>query len=362
MIAGRHFSSDYGEARAKFLAACNKANARVEPIQNPNTGPDGESLFTDVAALGRAEAKCALLLCSGTHGVEGFAGSAIQTGLLHDGIASRLPDGLRLVMIHALNSFGFAHLRRVNEDNVDLNRNFVDHAASHPANTAYESLASVIALRSCSRLAALGSLLRLKFYGLIHGRAKLQAAISGGQYTHPDGLFYGGQVETWSNRTFRAVVTRHLADATHVVFVDVHTGLGPFGHGEIIMGEAKGLPAYERAAAWWGDRTKSVKTDETVSTDMTGAIKFALHDELPDTEITAVSLEFGTFPAVTVLQAMRAENWLHHHSGSGHPRAGAIKAEMRRVFYPDTDDWKNRVWQQGQEVVGRVLAGLSEAG
>ena len=127
------------------------------------------------------------------------------------------------------------------------------------------------------------------------------------------------------------------------------------------MGEAKGSPAYERAAAWWGDRTKSVKTGETVSTNMTGAIKFALHDELPVAEITAVSLEFGTSPAVTVLQAMQAENWLHHHSGSGHPRAGAIEAEMRRVFYPNTDDWKNRVWQQGQEVVGRALTGLSEA-
>ena len=56
---------------------------------------------------------------------------------------------------------------------------------------------------------------------------------------------------------------------------------------------------------------------------------------------------------------MQAENWLHHHGGADHPRAGAIKAEMRRVFYPDTDDWKDRVWRQGKEVVDRTLAGLS---
>ena len=38
-------------------------------------------------------------------------------------------------MIHALNPFGFAHLRRANEDNVDLNRNFVDHeGGNYPEN------------------------------------------------------------------------------------------------------------------------------------------------------------------------------------------------------------------------------------
>ena len=356
------FSANYGEARVKFLAASEAASARVEPFRNPITGPNGEPLVTDVAVLGPDDAELVLLLCSGTHGAEGFAGSAIQTGLLRDGIASRLPDSVRLVMIHALNPFGFAHLRRATEDNVDLNRNFVDHTTDCPANPAYDTLATVIALRSCSRLAAWGSLIRLRWYGLIHGRANLRAAISDGQYTHPDGLFYGGQSETWSNRTFRAIVSRHLTDAARVAFVDLHTGLGPFGYGEIIMGELKWSPSYERAVSWWGDRVKSVKADESVSTDMTGAIKFALHDQLPDTEITAVTLEFGTFPGAKVLQAMQAENWLHHHGGADHPRAGTIKAEMRRVFYPGTDDWKEQVWRQGQEVVDQALAGLAGEG
>ena len=362
MNAARIFSADYGEARAKFLAACDATNAPVEPFRNPNTGPSGEPLFTDVAALGPVDADRALLLCSGTHGVEGFAGSAIQTGLLRDGITSRLPDGVRLVMIHALNPFGFAHLRRANDDNVDLNRNFVDHAVTHPANPAYEALASAIALRYCSRLAAWVSLIRLQCYGLIHGRAKLRAAISSGQYTHPDGLFYGGPAETWSNRTFRAVVSRHLADAARVAFVDLHTGLGPFGHGEVMVSADPGSAEHRRALAWWGERVKSVTAGESVSTYLTGATKLSFDHLRASAEVTAATLEFGTFPAVTVLRAMQAENWLHHHGGADHPRAAAIKAEMRRVFYPDTDDWKDRVWQQGRAVAAQALAGLAEAG
>ena len=353
MNAVGQFSADYGESRAKFLAACNAANARVEPFRNPNTGPDGEPLFTDVALLGPDDCEIVLLVCSGTHGVEGFAGSAIQTGLLRDGIASRLPDGLRLVMVHVLNPFGFAHLRRVNEDNVDLNRNFVDHVAPHPANPAYDILADAISPRSCSAIATVWALARLQWYGLIHGQSALRAAVSGGQYSHPDGLFFGGHVEAWSNRTLRMIVSNHLDGAARVAFLDLHTGLGPFGHGEIMVSAVPGSPEHGRAVAWWGKRTKSV------STDMTGTTWSVLDQMQTSAEVTAAILEFGTFPAITVLRAMQAENWLHHHGDTDHPRATAIKAEMRRAFYPDTADWKSQVWRQGREVVDQTLAGLS---
>ena len=82
---------------------------------------------------------------------------------------------------------------------------------------------------------------------------------------------------------------------------------------------------------------------------------------VPQSEITAVSLEFGTSSLVTVLRAMQAENWLHHHGGADHPRAAKIKTEMRRVFYPDADDWKSLVWHQANEVVEKALVGLSDA-
>jgi hypothetical protein len=41
--------------------------------------------------------------------------------------------------VHALNPFGFAWLRRVNEYNVDLNRNFQDFNKSLPSSAPYEA-------------------------------------------------------------------------------------------------------------------------------------------------------------------------------------------------------------------------------
>ncbi len=122
-----YFSDTYQEARSKFLKAVRAANAELEYFLNPVRGAESEELYTDVASINLPDADRVLVLISGTHGIEGFAGSAIQTGLLREDIAGELPKDTGLLFIHALNPYGFSHLRRYTEDNVDLNRNFVDH-------------------------------------------------------------------------------------------------------------------------------------------------------------------------------------------------------------------------------------------
>ena len=79
---------------------------------------------------------------------------------------------------------------------------------------------------------------------------------------------------------------------------------------------------------------------------------------LPDTEVTAVGLEFGTVPPEKVFWALRAENWLHHHDGKGYPDAEKIKRELVQVFYPNTETWKHQIWEQGKEIVKQTLANL----
>ena len=166
MSESEYFSSSYQAARRKFLGAAHGAAAGIESIPHPHVGPDGEPLFVDVGFIGSREAARILVVISGTHGVEGFAGSGIQTGLLLEGIASRLPPGVSLLMLHSLNPFGMSHLRRVTEDNIDLNRNFRNHAAPYPRNLAYERLADVIAPQSLSALSEVASWSRLLWYRL----------------------------------------------------------------------------------------------------------------------------------------------------------------------------------------------------
>src|SRR5690606_2505697 len=140
-LAGACFAPDYASARARFLAAAARAGARVDVFVNDvATGPGGGSLTTDVAVLGPAHAPAALMLVSGRHGTEGFVGSAAQGALL-GAVATGVPlPPVRVVLVHAINPYAFAHITRTTENNVDLNRNFIDWSAGAPGNPAYAEL------------------------------------------------------------------------------------------------------------------------------------------------------------------------------------------------------------------------------
>ena len=145
-----YFSTDYIEARTKFLDAAKRAGARIEAYRNPNRGPEGGTLFTDTAWLGPMDAKRVLVTLSATHGVEGFCGSAVQSGSLASGLASDLPGDTALLSIHAINPYGMSHRWRCTVEIIDLNRNFRDFKEPVPGNPGYEHLADAIAPESVS--------------------------------------------------------------------------------------------------------------------------------------------------------------------------------------------------------------------
>jgi len=135
----RRFPDCYIDARRRFRQAAAGRGARLTAFANERCrGPAGERLLTDVACVTPAAANRVLVLVSGVHGIEGFAGSAAQVQFLEEQGAD-LPPRTAVVLVHALNPFGFAHERRVNEDNVDINRNFVDHSRP-PDNADYETV------------------------------------------------------------------------------------------------------------------------------------------------------------------------------------------------------------------------------
>ena len=133
------FSANYEQAREKFLLAAQEAGLPVEQHLHPFRGPRGEDLSMDVVRDGPADARALLVVTSACHGVEGFAGSAVQVACLRDagwrGYAHARE--VAVLYVHALNPWGFAHLRRVTHEKVDLNRNFVDFSHPLPANDGY---------------------------------------------------------------------------------------------------------------------------------------------------------------------------------------------------------------------------------
>ncbi len=118
-----------------------------------------------MARLGPRDASRVLITISATHGAEGFCGSGAQVGSFEVGLGRELPADTALVAIHAINPYGFAWLRRVTEDNVDLNRNFVDHSAPLPRNPGYDELADAICPSEWQDAARDAARRRLEAYG-----------------------------------------------------------------------------------------------------------------------------------------------------------------------------------------------------
>src|SRR2546430_11472 len=164
---------------------CETWNRRWDRRTFPSCSSSG---LAPTRGCGSAAAAGLLLLISGTHGVEGFCGSGCQVALLHDPtfIAEVERSGIAVLMLHALNPYGFSHLRRVNEDNADLNRNFVDFGSPLPVNRAYALMHSLLLPATWPPPG--DSETRLNTWIAQHGRKAYQAAVSGGQYQYPDGF------------------------------------------------------------------------------------------------------------------------------------------------------------------------------
>ena len=351
------FSKSYAEARQKFLATAAQAGLQVESHIHPNKGRDGEELAMDVAREGPADAKHVLLVSSACHGVEGYCGSGVQIDALrsaewHKAVAQ---SGVAVVYVHALNPHGFSHVRRVTQENVDLNRNFHDFSKPLPDNTAYKEVQHLLLPDVWPPNEA--NMQATMQYIATHGMPKLQAAVSQGQHHDPKGLFFGGQAPTWSNQTIRKVLKQHGGTAQKLAWIDLHTGLGPSGIGERIYAGANDAATIQRARTWWGNIT-SVYDGTSSSAFLTGLMWMSVQDECPQTEYTGIALEYGTLPMNDMLMALRADHWLHLHPEASDDLKKSIKAQIFNAFYTDTDEWRAQIISQARDAMAQAIQGL----
>jgi hypothetical protein len=353
------FARSYAEARTKFLAAAEAAGLEVHSRVHPLRGRDGEELALDIARFGPPDARSLLVVSSGCHGAEGFCGSGVQNALLADAGLHRRAQagGVAMLVLHALNPYGFSWIRRTTQENVDLNRNWLDFSLPLPRNEGYDEIASFVVPASWPPPPAAEQ--GLADFAARHGARALQAAFSAGQYHHPEGLFFGGHRPTWSRQTLTHVLEEQGRRCARLAWIDLHTGLGPSGHGERIFADRNDAAALARARAWWGAEVTSMYDGTSTSAELTGLLFNAAYQACPQAEYTGIALEYGTQPLDQVMAALRADQWLYNHPEAAPELRAAIKQQMRDAFYTDTPEWKERIVEQGLHAAAQALAALA---
>lgn len=348
------FSPDYVAARARFRAAAHAQRATLEHHPLDALGPDGEDLSVDVARIGRPDADRIVVVSSGLHGVEGFFGSAVQSAVLEEALGSwRPPEDGALLLIHGLNPWGMAWRRRVNEDNVDLNRNFL--LPDEPWRGVPEGYADLDRLLHPRTPPGTFDpfLLRALWLGIRRGGSVVQAQAAAGQYDRPRGLFFGGNGPSPTSVLLREQLGRWFGPATRILHLDLHTGVGPRGRLHLLSPRPPDAPQLQGLAASFGKELLIPRPPD--APEVRGAFLPWMAHHLGEDRYEGLVAEVGTVGPMSLLAALRAENRAHHHGEPDAPATEKARERLSRALDPISPRWRKRVVLTGVRLVQRAL-------
>jgi len=400
------FAGSYEAARAQFrsLSRASGASLFSLPIASNGTWPP---LSIDVALFGAQQHADVLRLTtddspllvhvSGTHGAEGYSGSAVQLALLRRWAAdpAARPAGVRVALVHALNPFGFHHGRRWNEDGVDLNRNLLTDAEfarltaeGEERHETYVKLVKPIVDWDAPYSVVGEARMWVGFLTAIaaNGFTAMKKALVSGQYRCAGCCFYGGASLSASHASLLQWLGEQTPSARSVIFLDVHTGLGPRGVDTLSSHQTKGPDQQADAMleAIFGNASNGDVADRDFILDIAGssgnlngpaAKPTALSDGSYEVMLGGtgeylprmragwaralhVTQEFGTRPGILVARAMAIESAEWRHRG-GTPLGART---MRDAFYVRTGSWQRAVVRRGVEAVAQALKALADDG
>lgn len=346
---GHFIPPDYATARALFRKSVERCGHSVSAY------PVHGDLTIDIARIGPADARCLVTISGGLHGVEGRFGTGVQLAALEQS----WPKTIALLLVHALNPFGYAYWRRMNEDNVDLNRNFLRAGELYSGAPPFFDAADRI-VSPKHRPVVDPFITRLWWLKNRIGEPALRKAIAVGQYVSPRGLFYGGKAKSRTHQILDDNVVDWIGAARHVIHLDFHTGLGPWATHKLIINHLPGSERFERWKNRFGDVVESGSVGPTAYHNR-GGIDEWMEWKLGDIECDSVCAEFGTYPVLDVLRAVRDENLAWHIKGPESSARDRSAKRLREVFVPADSKWRDRVVSDGLDLVWTAVRALSDS-
>ena len=359
------WSKDYQGAKQKFhncIDSLRSKNINVSHDQlNINElDPYGNNLLIDIAWIGDFNAEKIYMSTSGIHGVEGFAGSAIQLTLLNN--FDEIPENIAFIFVHILNPWGMSWIRRENESNVDLNRNFLTenevYKGSHPH---YPKLDPIINIKKTSQKINLFSI-RILIHGLIHGKTKTKQAYAEGQYNFPKGLHFGGHKLEKGPKCFIDWLKAKLVNVKRCIWIDLHTGLGESGEDTLLVDLSPDDEKYiELKKQAFGNRIASLDPKAGVAYKIRGGMQKGIELRFPNIKWTSITQEFGTISGISVIKSLRSESSWNHYSNKedldllNHWSKKDLLGAFRLFDYK----WEDKIVLRGHKLFNQTLQFLS---
>ncbi len=381
----KYFRNSYDESHYDFLERVELLKKLYPSIEADShmMPPDNiDGMYTDSLFVPGKKDNKLLIITSGVHGIEGYTGSAIQNMIIDNFLLkNNLKTGKKefiqpkypILFIHIINPYGHKYFRRVNENNVDLNRNFLPgvfdfRVEVQNRNKAYAEMADFLIPKGPYRyrigekiLFLLKTLVKVKQKGI----KLFRQAILQGQYQFKEGIFFGGHLYQPQFLLIDQLLEKYAIDRDEVVAIDIHTGYGERGKLHLI-----GLDRYpEPGILEYLQKLYPHQTIEQASADdgdfykIEGALFEHIFSKLrkKDVKVYPIAWEFGTNNNTKTLKSLESlriiigENQSYHYNTNNARSYRKITKDFRELFYPSDRKWRTKVMQTALDTFEQLL-------
>lgn len=367
-----YFKTTYEEAKKDFLSRGLTLHEESKDKDHPSTtflskttykNFDGNDYEMNYLYLPAQEAKSLVIIQSGTHGIEGHAGSGVQNFII-DYLQIKKPKQTSFLFIHGVNQYGFANNRRVNFNNVDLNRNFhFEKSEFKSENPGYDQVnhflnpADKLEINFFSKLFFHFDSVKLI---IKHSKDTLKRAILKGQYNTPKGIYFGGADYQPEFFALNDIWDKFIPSYKKVLFIDIHTGYGEKNKLHLLANSSKSKDAEELKNIF---KPRQIDFgDDKEFYQVKGDITSYFHQKYSkDKNIYALAFEYGTLDSqkllgsIDSLYRMIAENKGFNNGYNKDSDKKEMQTLFSDMFYPKDFTWRDKVLDQTKEELDSIL-------
>ena len=349
------YSNTVPEATAKFTTACRGAGGSIEYMVLPEKGAQNETLQAAVCSIGDPQNRAVIFTISGTHGIEGYAGSMAQISMLR-GPPTMFLKSVRMVHLHMVNPYGASHILKENEQNADQYKNYGGFYALGYDNPIVQKMMDGIDLKNLANETVRNQ--AIAFFGNLtgeYGADKVNLALKTGQGKRPEGIAYFGPSKSWSSKTIDSVLDKYVQKADRVLLIDWHTAVGPYGTWACIPSD----PDSEKAFKRWAPNALVVEND--VVTPTGGSVPYSNVKTVTGAkQFVSIVWEAGTYPAdmeISIMFILRLH--CRFYNTPSHPMCAYVISRIQEFFYPQKEDWKVQTYNGINDVLPKVISGFA---
>lgn len=363
-----YFKNTFQEAKIDFLGRADALSKKDGELFTKNhavidsNNPGFAKI--DYLYFGKKNYENLVIIQSGTHGIEGHAGSGVENFLI-DYLQSKNIKNTSFLFIHGVNPYGFSSNRRTNNHNVDLNRNFVtDKKTFQETNPGYNQIQDFL---NPTQPTELGLWEKIQFHissvFLIakYSKDTLKRAILKGQYNHKQGVYFGGNNYQPEFFTLNSIWDKYTPTAKRILLIDIHTGYGERGRLHYLANASNSEDAQSLKSIFpknnidFGDDKEFYQ----VSGDITSF--FQKKYSSPERKAYALAFEFGTLDSqktlgsIDSLYRMIKENQGFHHQYKTKDDQKVLETIFLDMFYPKDFTWRDQVLEQSKTAIDQIL-------